>query len=66
MEKVSLKTIHNDMELLKKAVAEIKIAINLEPRLEEKVKQQVQKARERISRGVFISNEEMLKEFDLK
>jgi len=58
--------INADLELIKKAVSEIKIAINLEPELIDKVKQQILEARERISGGKFISNEEMLKEFEIE
>ncbi|GBE20265.1 MAG TPA: hypothetical protein ENG87_01420 [Candidatus Pacearchaeota archaeon] len=64
MESISLETIHNDLELLKKAVAEIRIAVNIEPKLREEIKQQVNEARERIKKGEFVSNEEILKEFN--
>jgi len=58
--------INADLELIKKAVSEIKIAINLEPELIEEIKQQILEARERISSGKFVSNEEMLKEFEVE
>jgi len=66
MEQVNLKTIHNDLEFLKKAVAEIKVAVNIEPALKDEVVQKVKDARERISEGKFLSNEEVLKEFNIK
>ena len=61
---LGIKDIKNDLELIKQAVAEIKIAINLEPELKEEIKQQVNEARKRMEKGEFISNEEMLREFN--
>ena len=61
-----MKDIKNDLELLKKAVAEIKVAINLEPELKEEIKQQINEARKRMEKGEFISNEEILKEFSIE
>lgn len=66
METTVLNKIHEDLELLKKDVSEIKTAINLEPELREEIKQQVKGARERIAKGKFVSNDEMLKEFNLR
>lgn len=57
--------ISEDLEMIKNAVNEIRIAIHLEPELREEIKQQVAEARERMSRGEFVSNEEILKEFEL-
>lgn len=58
--------IHEDLELLKRDMAEIKEIIKIEPKLREEVIMQVNEARERISRGEFINNEEILKEFELE
>lgn len=58
--------IHEDLELLKQDVAEIKQIIRLEPELREEVKLQIQEARERIAKGKFISHKEILKEFDVQ
>ena len=60
-----LHKIHEDLELLKRDMAEIKEVIRLEPELRDEVIEQVQEARERIAKGRFVSNEEILKEFDL-
>ncbi len=57
--------IHEDVESLKRDIAEIKEMIKLNPELKEEIKQNIQEARERISKGKFISNEDMLKEFGL-
>ena len=59
-----LTKIHEDLELLKQDMAEIKHVIRLEPELREEVIQQVEEARERIAKGQFVSNEDILKEFD--
>ncbi len=61
-----LNKIHEDLEILKHDMAEIKEVIKLEPELREGVIERIKEARERISKGQFISNEEMLKEFDLE
>lgn len=60
-----LSKIHEDLELLKRDIAEINEAIYLEPELKEEIKQRVAEARERIGKGQFITNEQMLKEFGL-
>lgn len=60
-----LSKIHEDLELLKRDIAEIKEAIYLEPELKEEIKQRVAEARERIGKGQSITNEQMLKEFGL-
>ena len=65
METEVLSRIYEDLESLKRDVSEIKMAINLEPELRDEIKEQVKEARERIAKGQFISNEEMLKEFGL-
>ena len=59
-----LHKIHEDLELLKRDVAEIKEVIKLEPELREEVIEQIQEARERIGKGQFVSNKDILKEFD--
>ena len=61
-----LNKIHEDLESLKRDITEIKVAINLEPELKEEIKQQVNAARKRISKGEFISNEEVMSEFEMK
>ena len=66
METELLNKIHEDLELLKKDVNQIKIAINLEPELRDKIKERVKEARARIAKGDFVSNEEVLKEFELE
>ncbi len=58
-----LNKIHEDLELLKRDMAEIKEVIRIEPELREEVIEQVQEARKRIVKGQFVSNEEILKEF---
>lgn len=60
-----METIHKDLDFLKRAVAQIMIAVKADPELLDEVEQQVNEARDRISKGEFISNHEMLKEFDL-
>ncbi len=62
----ALSKIHEDLELLKKDMAEIKEIIKLEPELTEEVKLKVQEARERIAQGKFVRNEDVLKEFSLE
>ena len=61
-----LHKIHEDLELLKRDMAEIKEVIRLEPELREEVVKQVQEARERIAKGQFTSNKDILKEFDVE
>tara|TARA_Y100000310_G_C20571200_1_gene758128 strand:- start:14 stop:217 length:204 start_codon:yes stop_codon:yes gene_type:complete len=61
-----LDKIHEDLELIKRDMAEIKEVIKLEPELRDEVIKQLQEARERISKGQFVSNEDILKEFDLE
>ncbi len=60
-----LNKIHEDLELIKRDMAEIKEVIRLEPELREEVIEQVREARERIAKGQFVSNEDILKEFDV-
>jgi len=60
-----LNRIHEDLELLKRDMAEIKEMISLEPELREEVIEQVQEARKRISKGQFIRNKDILKEFGI-
>lgn len=61
-----LNKIHEDLELLKREVLEIKTAISLEPELKSRVKRQVEGARKRIAAGEFVSNKDVLKEFGLE
>lgn len=58
-----LNKIYEDLELLKRDIAEIKEVIRLEPELREEVIKQVQEARERIAKGQFVTNGDILKEF---
>jgi len=60
-----LNRIHEDLELLKRDMAEIKEIISLEPELLEEVIEQVNEARKRISKGQFIRNKDILKEFGI-
>jgi len=66
MEQELLNKIHEDLELLKRDVNQIKVAINLEPELKDEIKEKVKEARIRIAKGYFVSNEEVLKEFELE
>ena len=66
METDLLTKIHEDLEILKHDMAEIKEVIKLEPELREEVIEQVKEARERITKGQFVSNEDILKEFDVE
>ncbi len=61
-----LSKIHEDLELLKKDMAEIKHVIRLEPQLREEIKLQVREARERMAKGKRVSNKDILKEFSLE
>ena len=61
-----LNKIYEDLESLKRDMAEIKIAIKLEPELREDIKDHIKEARARLFKGKFISNEEMLKEFSVE
>ena len=60
-----LNKIHEDLELIKRDMAEIKEIISLEPELLEEVIEQVNEARKRISKGQFIRNKDILKEFGI-
>ena len=61
-----LHKIHEDLELLKKDVAEIKEVILIEPELREEVKAKVAEARKRVSQGNFVRHEDLLKEFGIE
>ena len=61
-----LTKIHEDLESLKRDMAEIKEVIRLEPELRDEVIEQVQEARKRIAQGKFVSNDDILKEFDVE
>ncbi len=58
--------IHEDLESLKEDMAEIKQVIKLEPELRDDIIIQVQEARERIAKGKFVCNEDILKEFGIE
>ena len=60
-----LNRIHEDLELLTRDMAGIKEIISLEPELLEEVIEQVNEARKRISKGQFIRNKDILKEFGI-
>lgn len=62
---ISLDKIHEDLEFLKKAISEIKIAISLDSELREEIKERVAEARKRMKKGDYISNEDIIKEFDV-
>ena len=66
METELLNKIHEDLELLKRDISEIKMAINMEPELRDEIKEQIKEARARISKGEFVSNEEILREFGVE
>ena len=59
-----LTKIHEDLEILKHDMAEIKEVIKMEPELREEIVGQVKEARERIAKGKFVGNDAVLKEFD--
>jgi hypothetical protein len=61
-----LNKIHEDLEILKNDMAEIKEIIKLEPELKEEIIEQVKEARKRIAKGEFVTNEEVLKEFHVE
>lgn len=61
-----LEKIHEDLEDLKKDMAELKEVIRLKPDLKEEVVWQVNEARQRIAKGNFVKNKDLLKEFDLE
>ena len=61
-----LTKIHEDIEFLKKDIAEIKEIISIEPELREEIIEQVNEARKRISKGDYIPNEDILKEFEVE
>lgn len=59
----ALNKIHEDLEILKQDMAEIKEIIKIDPEVKEEIKEQLKEARERIAKGEFVSNEDILKEF---
>ena len=61
-----LHKIHEDLELLKRDMAEIKEIIHLQPELREDVIKHVEEARKRMAQGKFVRNKDILKEFDLE
>ncbi|MBI5158596.1 hypothetical protein HY992_00570 [Candidatus Micrarchaeota archaeon] len=58
---VSIEMIHEDLEILKKDMAELK-ALFLEPKLKKEIVDKVRQARKRIA-AVYVSNEDIKKEF---
>ncbi|MFC1682493.1 hypothetical protein ACFL0X_02665 [Nanoarchaeota archaeon] len=55
-----------DVEFIKMLLLSQQQLINGEGELEDSVKQQIQDARDRIALGKFVSNEEILKEFEVE
>ena len=60
-----LNKIHEDLELVKQDLAEIKQVIKLDPKIKSSVVLKVQEARKRITKGQFTSNKDILREFEL-
>ena len=56
--------IHEDLEVLKRDMAEIKEMIK--PKLRAETIYQVKEARKRVAKGEYVSNEDILKEFDVE
>ncbi len=56
--------IHEDLEVLKRDMAEIKEMIK--PKLRAETIYQVKEARKRVAKGEYASNEDILKEFDVE
>ncbi|HLC97736.1 MAG TPA: hypothetical protein VJC21_03065 [Candidatus Nanoarchaeia archaeon] len=61
-----LSKIHEDLELLKREMMEIKQLIRFEPELRTEIIGRVQEARQRLAKGEFVSNAAILNEFDLE
>jgi len=61
-----LTRIHEDLEVLKRDMAVLRELIGIDLELKEEVKEQVRQARKRIAKGEFVSNKDILKEFDLE
>ena len=61
-----LSKIHDDLELLKRDMAQIKEIITLRPQLRKEVINQVNEARKRVAKGTFVRNKDLLKEFELE
>ena len=60
-ENVAINMIHEDIEILKRDVAEIK-AILLEPSIRKEIVEKIKEARERMKKN-YVSNDEIRKEF---
>ena len=56
--------IHEDLEVLKRDMAEIKEMIK--PKVRAETIYQVKEARKRVAKGEYASNEDILKEFDVE
>lgn len=61
----TLEMIHEDLEAIKREIAEIKKAILLEPELREEIIAQVQEARKRM-KTEYVTHEEVMSEFDVE
>ena len=61
-ESVTIKMIHEDLEGLKKDVAELKALLFLEPKLKKEIVANVKEARERMKK-VYVSDRDIKKEF---
>lgn len=62
MSQTTLQMLHEDLEELKAAVAEIRRAISLEPELREDIKARVHEARKRMETE-WVSHEDLKTEF---
>ncbi len=62
MSNITLETIHQDLNELKKEFYELKIVLVQEPELSEDTVRRINEARQRMKTD-FVSHEEMMKEF---
>ncbi|MDI6917310.1 MAG: hypothetical protein QMC80_05885 [Thermoplasmatales archaeon] len=62
---VTLEMIHEDLEMLKREIAEMKKIIFSEPELREEIISRVKEARERM-KTEYVTHEEMMNEFDVE
>ncbi len=60
-----LMKIHEDVEVLKRNVEELRAVIVESPEIREEIREKVESARRRIAKGIFVKNEDLLKEFGL-
>lgn len=62
---VTLEMLHEDLEALKREIAEIKKAIFLEPELREEIIARVEEARKRM-KTEYVTHEAMMSEFGVE